>query len=270
MKAKSGEDGSAHTGQIINNGPFRDEISPTLGNRVRPGYGTRISRLILLSNDGPERFYRHVELHAPRVLACLLDLNSGTLGKAITTRDKEIKLVMAEHKDVVSGILKAVLRRENASQRERSGLEWRKRCGSRKVRRIKVRLETGEAGRDQNNWRMKTGHSPSFRAAVISTFPHVWVVTDGRFPAISHYRCFYQTFRTKVDCEVDVGRGTLCAWGLIFDRLPMDSGEVNFLQWCIGSWQQELRIRRGISCTRYEAGSHRQRTACALSRMICV
>jgi hypothetical protein len=76
-------------------------------------HGARISRLILLSNDGSERFYRHVEqlllLHAPRVLACLLDLDSGTLGKAITTRDKEIKFVMAEHKDVVSGILRAVL-----------------------------------------------------------------------------------------------------------------------------------------------------------------
>jgi hypothetical protein len=76
-------------------------------------YGARISRLVLLSNDGSERFYRHVEqlllLNAPRVLACLLDSDSGALGKAITTRDKEIKLVMAEHKDVVSGILRAVL-----------------------------------------------------------------------------------------------------------------------------------------------------------------
>lgn len=76
-------------------------------------HGARISRLILLSNDGSERFYRHVEqlllLHAPRVLACLLAMDSGTLGKAITTRDKGIKLVMAEHKDVVSGILRAVL-----------------------------------------------------------------------------------------------------------------------------------------------------------------
>jgi hypothetical protein len=75
--------------------------------------GERISRLILLSNDGAERFYRHVEqllrLHAPRLLACLLDADSSVLGKLITGKDKQIKLVMAEHKDAVADMLRAVL-----------------------------------------------------------------------------------------------------------------------------------------------------------------
>jgi hypothetical protein len=76
-------------------------------------HGERISRLILLSNDGAERFYRHVEqllrLHFPRLLACLVDADSGILGELITGKEREIKLVMAEHKDAVSGILRAML-----------------------------------------------------------------------------------------------------------------------------------------------------------------
>ena len=75
--------------------------------------GERISRLILLSNDGAERFYRHVEQllrsHAPRLLVCLLDADAGVLGKLVTAKDRPIKLVMAEHKDAVSEILRAIL-----------------------------------------------------------------------------------------------------------------------------------------------------------------
>jgi hypothetical protein len=76
-------------------------------------HGGRISRLILLSNDGAERLYRHVEQllrsHTPRLLVCLLDADSAALGKLITGKEKQIKLVMAEHKDAVSEILRAVL-----------------------------------------------------------------------------------------------------------------------------------------------------------------
>jgi hypothetical protein len=76
-------------------------------------HGERISRLILLSNDGAERLYRHVEQlvrsHAPRLLACLLDVDSSVLGALVTGKDKRVKLVMAEHKDAVSDILRAIL-----------------------------------------------------------------------------------------------------------------------------------------------------------------
>ncbi len=76
-------------------------------------HGERISRIILFSNDGAERFYRHVEqllrIHAPRLLGCLLDADSTVLGKLITGKDRQIKLVMAEHKDAVAGILRAML-----------------------------------------------------------------------------------------------------------------------------------------------------------------
>jgi len=75
-------------------------------------YGDRVSRLLLFSNDGAERFYRHIEhllqAHTPRLLGCLLDIDGSTLGSVITGKDRRIKLVMAEHKEIVSGILRTV------------------------------------------------------------------------------------------------------------------------------------------------------------------
>ena len=75
-------------------------------------YGDRVSRLLLFSNDGAERFYRHIEhllqAHAPRLLGCLLDINGSALGNVITGKDKMIKLVMAEHKEVVAEILRTI------------------------------------------------------------------------------------------------------------------------------------------------------------------
>jgi len=76
-------------------------------------YGERVSRLILFSNDGAERLYRHIERllesHAPRVLGCLLDVDALTLGEAIAGKESRIKIVMAEHKDAVSELLRAIV-----------------------------------------------------------------------------------------------------------------------------------------------------------------
>jgi hypothetical protein len=75
-------------------------------------YGDRVSRLLLFSNDGAERFYRHVEsllqAHAPRLLGCLLDIDGLALGSALTGKEARIKLVMVDHKDAVSEILRTV------------------------------------------------------------------------------------------------------------------------------------------------------------------
>ncbi|MCX5837061.1 MAG: hypothetical protein NTW71_00815 [Deltaproteobacteria bacterium] len=75
-------------------------------------YGDRVSRLLLFSNDGAERFYRHIEslLQAqdPRLLGCLLDIDGCALGNLLTGKDRQIKLVMAEHKDAVSEILRTI------------------------------------------------------------------------------------------------------------------------------------------------------------------
>lgn len=77
--------------------------------RTDAPYGDRVSRLLLFSNDGAERFYRHVEsllqANAPRLLGCLLDIDGRALGNLLTGGERPIKLMMAEHKEAVSGIL---------------------------------------------------------------------------------------------------------------------------------------------------------------------
>jgi hypothetical protein len=76
-------------------------------------YGDRISRLLLFSNDGADRFYRHIEsllqANAPRLLGCLLNIDGCALGNLLTGQDRSIKLVMAEHKDVVSETLRTMV-----------------------------------------------------------------------------------------------------------------------------------------------------------------
>jgi len=75
-------------------------------------YGDRISRLLLFSNDGADRFYRHIEQlleqNAPRLLGCKLNVDAGVLGELFLGKDKKIKIIMAEHKDVVSDVLRAI------------------------------------------------------------------------------------------------------------------------------------------------------------------
>jgi hypothetical protein len=87
-------------------------IANVRGRQVAP-YGDRVSRLLLFSNDGAERFYRHIEhllqAHAPRLLGCLLDIDSSAMGNLITGQDRKIKLVMAEHKDAVFEMLRTII-----------------------------------------------------------------------------------------------------------------------------------------------------------------
>lgn len=82
-------------------------------------YGDRVSRLLLFSNDGAERFYRHIEsllqAHTPRLLGCLLDIDGIALGNALTGKEIRIKLLMAEHKDAVSEILRTMVAGGNIS-----------------------------------------------------------------------------------------------------------------------------------------------------------
>lgn len=76
-------------------------------------YGNRISRLILFSDDGAERLYRHIEQlmrdHSSRVLGCLLNIDSSVLGHLMTGKDRQIKVLMAEHKEAVSELLRAMM-----------------------------------------------------------------------------------------------------------------------------------------------------------------
>jgi len=73
----------------------------------------RISRLLLFSNDCVERLYRHIEQtlteHQLRILGCRLDIDSKSLGQLITGRSSAIKVILVEHKDAVSDVLRTVL-----------------------------------------------------------------------------------------------------------------------------------------------------------------
>jgi hypothetical protein len=75
--------------------------------------GERVSRLCLFTRDGAERFYRQVErcltAHAPRVLGAFLDTDGATLGKLLYGRDTAVKLVLVDHKDAVSAILRSLV-----------------------------------------------------------------------------------------------------------------------------------------------------------------
>lgn len=76
-----------------------------------PG-GERISRLILFSNDGADRLYRHIEqlmkLNASRLLGIRLEADSLALGAAVLGKERRIKVTLAEHKDAVTDILRAI------------------------------------------------------------------------------------------------------------------------------------------------------------------
>jgi hypothetical protein len=81
--------------------------------RTDAPYGNRISRLLLFSNDGAGRLYRHIErilkAHSSRLLGCLLNIDSDIFGHLITGKDSKIKTVMVEHKSVVCEILRAMI-----------------------------------------------------------------------------------------------------------------------------------------------------------------
>jgi hypothetical protein len=85
------------------------------GLRAAQGAGrpdVRISRLLLLADDGAERFYRHVETllrrHGPRVLAVRLDADARALGELLFGPGRLARLLMIVHKEAVSAILLAM------------------------------------------------------------------------------------------------------------------------------------------------------------------
>lgn len=74
--------------------------------------GDRVSRLLLFSNDGVQRFYRLIErllkVHVPRLFGCMIDMDGIALGRLITGKEAQIKVIMAEHKGIVAEILRSV------------------------------------------------------------------------------------------------------------------------------------------------------------------
>lgn len=84
-------------------------------------HGGRVSRLLVVANDGAERFYRQVErlvaAHAPRVLTCIVDCDGATLGALLYEPDAVAKLVLVEHKTVVAAVLRALAKADTGAPR---------------------------------------------------------------------------------------------------------------------------------------------------------
>ena len=75
--------------------------------------GQRVSRLLVIADDGAERFYRNVEgvvrRHAPRVLALRLSTDERMLGNLLFGPNQVARLLLVEHKNAVSAILLALV-----------------------------------------------------------------------------------------------------------------------------------------------------------------
>jgi hypothetical protein len=71
--------------------------------------GERVSRLLVLADNGAERFYRKVEKllrqHGPRVLALRLDVKAETLGQMLFGSGHRALLLLLAHKEAVSAML---------------------------------------------------------------------------------------------------------------------------------------------------------------------
>lgn len=71
--------------------------------------GVRISRLLLLANDGAERFYRRIDSlstrYGPRVLTIRLEIDERGLGELLYGAPHVARLLMVEHKEAVAEIL---------------------------------------------------------------------------------------------------------------------------------------------------------------------
>ena len=75
--------------------------------------GKRISRLMLMADDGSNHFYRNaerlLEKHAPRVLGCVVEADSFSLGSLLFGQETVAKLVLVCHKDDVARLLLALM-----------------------------------------------------------------------------------------------------------------------------------------------------------------
>ena len=85
-----------------------------LAEDVRARQGRRVSRVLVVSGDGSERFYRNVErlvvANAPRVLVCRVDCTSDELGALAFGAGAGAKLVMTSRKHAAATLLEALAR----------------------------------------------------------------------------------------------------------------------------------------------------------------
>jgi hypothetical protein len=76
------------------------------------GDASRVSRLVMVADDGSERFYRQVlrlpRTYGPRVLVLRLRCDAATLGELLFGRGEAAKAVAVTHKRAVATILLAL------------------------------------------------------------------------------------------------------------------------------------------------------------------
>jgi hypothetical protein len=72
----------------------------------------RISRLLIVSSDGSERFYRHCESllisHSDRLAGVRLNAASQLLGQKFFGKDAQVKVLLVSHKDFVIKALESL------------------------------------------------------------------------------------------------------------------------------------------------------------------
>lgn len=75
--------------------------------------GGRVSRLLLVSDDGSDGLYKRVEKllarHAPRVLVIRVRADAGAMATPLYGPGRTARLVLVAHKDAVSAVLLAVV-----------------------------------------------------------------------------------------------------------------------------------------------------------------
>lgn len=83
--------------------------------------GSRVSRLLLTSNDGTERFYRQVErllrTQGARLLALRLDVDSALLSSVVGNPGGIARALLVEHKSGVASVLSALCEPAPPAQR---------------------------------------------------------------------------------------------------------------------------------------------------------
>jgi len=79
------------------------------GFQTEANHPVRTSRIVVVSSDGGNRFYRSLvpvlRDHYPRVLVCRMDVDSSTLGGLLFGAGAVAKAVMIGHKDAVTRLL---------------------------------------------------------------------------------------------------------------------------------------------------------------------
>ena len=82
--------------------------------------GGRVSRLLVVADDGAERFYRRVETllrrNGPRVLALRLHVEAARLGEAVFGPGQRALLLLLAHKEAVGAMLLALAGPEGLGQ----------------------------------------------------------------------------------------------------------------------------------------------------------